>query len=206
MSEDFFRMLESRRSVRRFETRRPDREVIERLVAAACSAPSNRNRQGWKFVVFQNPLEIASLAEKVRATAATAIANAHPLTTEYAESLPRHAAGFDQAPTLILVMHKKNLAAERAFSSPTLNALATGEALSAAMAAQNLILAAHALGLGACVMTAPLLMGDVWKNVPDLPLGYEPTCLIALGYPAEKPEPPPRKKLHHVLEFRDGHE
>ncbi len=70
------------------------------------------------------------------------------------------------------------------------------------MAVQNLLLAAHAGGLGACVMTAPLLAGDVWKAVADLPAGFEPTCIIAVGRPAENPEPPRRKALENIIDYR----
>ena len=77
-----------------------------------------------------------------------------------------------------------------------------GDAIIMAMAVQNLCLAAHAMGLGSCVMTAPLLAGDVWRELPDLPAGFEPTCLVALGYPAERPDPPRRKELRHVVEYR----
>jgi nitroreductase len=52
-------------------------------------------------------------------------------------------------------------------------------------------------------MTAPLLAGDVWRSLADLPAGFEPTCLVAVGYPAESPEAPPRKALEHVLEYRE---
>jgi nitroreductase len=70
------------------------------------------------------------------------------------------------------------------------------------MACQNLLLAAHAMGLGACVMTAPLLAGTVWNSMKDLPLGFEPTCLITVGYSAEVPVAPRRKELNHVIEYR----
>ena len=92
-------------------------------------------------------------------------------------------------------MHKKSPALGRSLLAAAVNPLASGEVLSTAMAVENLLLAAHALGLGACVMTAPLLAGDVWTSLPDLPVGFEPTCLVTLGYPAEIPDPPPRKSI-----------
>jgi hypothetical protein len=47
------------------------------------------------------------------------------------------------------------------------------------------------------------LAGDVWNSLADLPVGFEPTCLVTLGYPSEIPESRPRKSLQHVLEYRD---
>ena len=78
----------------------------------------------------------------------------------------------------------------------------SGEPLSAAMAVQNVLLAAHCLGLGACVLTAPLLVGEVWRELDDLPMGFEPTCVIAVGYPDQQPCPPQKKPLEQILEYR----
>ena len=85
------------------------------------------------------------------------------------------------------------------------NPLASGEALSAAMATQNMLLAARAMDLGACVFTGPLLAGDVWEQLGGLPMGFEPTCLVAVGYPADPPGVAPRKKrLGQIIEYRSG--
>jgi len=98
-------------------------------------------------------------------------------------------------------MHKRPTAFTQAAAGHVRNAeLVSGEPLSAAMAVQNLLLAAHALGLGACVMTAPLLAHEVFGSLPGLPTGFEITCLVALGRPAERPDAPRRKNIRQVLE------
>jgi coenzyme F420-0:L-glutamate ligase/coenzyme F420-1:gamma-L-glutamate ligase len=56
---------------------------------------------------------------------------------------------------------------------------------SAAMAGQNLLLAAHQRGLGACWMCAPLFSPQQVVQELDLPTDWEPQALITLGYPAE---------------------
>jgi F420 biosynthesis protein FbiB-like protein len=56
---------------------------------------------------------------------------------------------------------------------------------SAAMAGQNLLLAAHALGLGACWLCAPLFCPDVVTATLALPPDWQPQGLITVGYPAE---------------------
>ncbi len=57
---------------------------------------------------------------------------------------------------------------------------------SVAMAGQNLLLAAHAEGLGGVWMCAPLFCPQTVRTVLDLPPDYEPQGVIALGYPAEQ--------------------
>lgn len=54
---------------------------------------------------------------------------------------------------------------------------------STALAAQNLLLAAHHEGLGACWLCAPLFCPDVVVQTLDLPADWEPQALITLGYP-----------------------
>jgi len=195
-------LLRSRRSIREFDSRRPDRDRVRRLIEAACWAPSNHNRQGWKFIVFEDPRTIARLASDVRGCLVGRLAQAPPAAARHAEEVLGFSTGFAKAPVVILAMHKHSAAVGDALLAGATGPLASGEALSTAMAVQNLLLAAHAMGLGACVMTAPLLAGEVWSALGDLPTGFEPTCLVALGYPAGIPAPPRRKPLEHVLEFR----
>ncbi len=57
---------------------------------------------------------------------------------------------------------------------------------SVALACQNLLLAAHAYGLGACWMCAPLFVPHVVRQVLELPAAWQPQALITLGYPAEE--------------------
>ena len=61
--------LETRRSRREFEDRPVPKEVLERLVHAAITAPSNTNRQPWRFVCVQNPAVKARIREGAEAEA-----------------------------------------------------------------------------------------------------------------------------------------
>ena len=54
-----------------------------------------------------------------------------------------------------------------------------------AMAGQNLLLAAHALGLGACWMCAPLFCPEVVAAELELPPDWQPQGLVTLGWPAQ---------------------
>jgi len=65
------------------------------------------------------------------------------------------------------------------------------------MAGQNLLLAAHVLGLGACWLCAPLFCPDVVRDTLALPPDWQPQGLITAGYPAET-----REKTRAPLETR----
>jgi coenzyme F420-0:L-glutamate ligase / coenzyme F420-1:gamma-L-glutamate ligase len=197
------KLVRTRRSVRRFEARPVPQEAIEAVVEAARWAPSNENRQGWKFLVFEGRELIGSLARQVQAELEVVCAVADDTVARHVAQLAEATGRLADAPCLILVLHKRpSIAAIRLLGDAPHAALVSGEPLSAAMAVQNLLLAAHALGLGACVLTAPLAGGALVRVIPDLPAGFEPTCLVALGYPAENPPTPHKKAIEHILEYR----
>jgi nitroreductase len=201
--EELLELMRARRSVRHFLDRPVSREAIEKLVEAARWAPSNHNRQGWKFLVFEDRDEIRELARQVGERLEVKLSAASPLLPQHAQETIEHATLFGESPCVVLVMHKRPTAISGKVTAGLANPdLVSGEPLSAAMAVQNLLLAASALGLGACVMTAPLLAGEVFEAIPDMPTGFVPTCLVAVGFPAESPPAPRKKRLEQILEYR----
>jgi coenzyme F420-0:L-glutamate ligase/coenzyme F420-1:gamma-L-glutamate ligase len=64
-------------------------------------------------------------------------------------------------------------------------------------AIQNMLLAAHAEGLGACWFSAPSFCKETVRKVLKIPEVVEPQAVIALGYAAEKPQAPQRKPLEN---------
>jgi F420 biosynthesis protein FbiB-like protein len=70
---------------------------------------------------------------------------------------------------------------------------------SVAAAIQNVLLAAHAEGLGACWFGAPLFCPQVVRETLGIPKDIRPQALITLGYPAERPKAPPRKPLESIV-------
>jgi nitroreductase len=52
---------------------------------------------------------------------------------------------------------------------------------------QNLMLSAHAHGLGTCAQGAVAIWDDVVRKEFDIPRGYRLLCGIALGYPSGSP-------------------
>jgi coenzyme F420-0:L-glutamate ligase/coenzyme F420-1:gamma-L-glutamate ligase len=202
--DDLLELLRSRRSIRRFLDRPVARAEIERLLEAARWAPSNHDRQPWKFLVIEDRQAIQALAESVGQGLAGKLRSLPSVAAAYAGELAGHATFFRGAPLLMVALHKRPVSLSAALlegvNHPT---LVSGEPLSVAMALQNLLLAAHALGLGACVMTAPLIAQEAVIAALDLPAGFDVTCFVAVGHPAECPEAPRRKSLEQIAEFRN---
>jgi nitroreductase len=68
----------------------------------------------------------------------------------------------------------------------------------AAMATQNLLVAAHAEGLGACWMCAPLFCQEEVGAALGVPAHWQAQALITLGYPASKGKPANRRPVSEV--------
>jgi nitroreductase len=73
------------------------------------------------------------------------------------------------------------------------------------IASQNIMLAAHSLGLGSCAILSYSPIAT--QEILDLPERIKPQLVVTLGYPAEDPEPPPRRRVSEMtFEERYGKE
>jgi len=203
--DQLLELIQARRSIRRFSDRAVSREDIVCLLEAARWAPSNHNRQPWKFIVIEDKQQIKQLAETVGQGLSEKLKLLPEAAAAYAGEFMHYATFFSSAPVLLVVLHKQPVSVSAPLLAGLKNPdLVSGEPLSVAMAVQNLLLAAQALGLGTCVLTGPLLAQDALVGALDLPTGHDLTCLVALGHPAELPAPPRRKTIEQIVEFRNN--
>ncbi len=72
---------------------------------------------------------------------------------------------------------------------------------SVAASIQNLLLTAHAEGLGTCWFCAPLFCKKIVKDILKIPKNIEPQAFVTLGYPKEKSNAPQRKTLRNVVNY-----
>lgn len=188
--------MTNRRSIRRY---RPDAvapELVETLLTAATYAPSAHNRQPWRFVVMT---ELASkhrlataMGQKLRAD----LEADHTPEAIIAQDVARSYDRLTKVPLLILLC--LTMADMDSYPDPVRQHNEwVMAAQSTAMAGQNLLLAAHEAGLGACWMCAPLFCPDIVRQTLALPPDWEPQALLTVGYPAEIKE-----KARHPLATR----
>lgn len=69
--------------------------------------------------------------------------------------------------------------------------------LDACFAAENILLAAHALGIGSCAILS--FNSESIKRVVNAPESWEPILVISLGYPDKIPEAPNKKRLSEIV-------
>ena len=192
----FLKCLATRRSIRRYQSRTVSREMIHRLLRAAAWAPSAQNRQPWRFAVLEGARAKDELASAMGSRLRRDLQADGAPQEVIEKDVSRSYARITGAPVVILVCltmaDMDTYPDEARQRNEWLMAVQ-----STAMAGQNLLLAAHAMGLGACWMCAPLFCPGVVRDTLDLPQEWQPQGLVTLGYPAET-----REKTRHPLSSR----
>lgn len=209
MSATFEELLSTRRSVRRFTSSPVDRATVTRLIDAAVTAPSASNKQPWRFLIVESRGVIDAMAGAVREATAR-IARHVPESSQasllaYGDYFTR----FEQAPLVIVPIARghallSNLVDE-VLPEADRAAIARMESQSAvigtSLALQNLLLMAHAMGLGASGMTGPLVAEPALRSILAIPDGWTLLALVPVGWPAESPPPTDRKPSDKVVRW-----
>ncbi|MCA0453310.1 MAG: nitroreductase family protein [Chloroflexi bacterium] len=183
-----------RRSIRRYRSEPVPREVIEGLLEAAIWSPSAHNRQPWRFAVVETDMQKETLAqamgERLRRDLQADGVPAEVIEMDAGRSYSR----ITRSPVLVVLCLSMVDMDVYSDEKRSLNEYLMA-VQSVAMAGQNILLAAHDVGLGACWMCAPLFCPDVVKATLNLPDDWQPQALLTIGYPAET-----REKTRKLLE------
>ena len=168
----------SRRAVRDYTTEPVSEQTIRELIDAAIQAPSARNEQPWVFTVVRDSV----LLDRISTEARYHMLRTTPsgLLWHEIEEEPEFQI-FYHAPLLIVI------------SSVTDSPWGV---IDCSLAAENLMLAAQAAGLGSCWIG----FAQSWLATPEgkmalkLPPAYQPVAPIIIGHPREITPPIPRKQ------------
>ena len=163
---DVISAIHGRRSVRSYQATPVPRELIEAIISDAAQAPpAFRGMVPWAFNVIEGVERIAAYGAR-----AMDYARKHRPGACWVER-PGFKIFWD-APVVIII---------------------SGPVDDCARAGQNLMLSAHARGLGTCWVGSPML----WITTPEvrtelnIPANLTPVAVFCLGYAAEAPEPVP---------------
>jgi iodotyrosine deiodinase len=215
-SQEFYDVMQRRRSVRMFSDRPVSRTTIENIIRAAGTAPSGANKQPWRFVAVSNPdlkREIRFAAEKeerefyARRANPTWLADLAPLGTDENKKF------LEVAPWLIVVF--KQMKDVRGAGdddddqgpAPKAQGLTSDQVYyvneSVGIAVGILLTAIHMAGLVALTHTpSPMkFLADVLRR----PKHERPFLLIPIGYAAENCMVPDiqRKTLREIMEVSE---
>ena len=161
VTNEVIRNIRTRHSIREFTDKPIPRELLETLVECGTYAPSGHNMQTWRFTVVQNAETISAIKGIVGNTA---------------KDKKVHFYGFNNPATLILISNdRRNLDGVQDSSC----------------AAQNIMLAAHSLGLGSVWLNPLMTICDEPEirellrsfDIPDTHIVW---AMIALGWPTQE--------------------
>lgn len=197
---DAHALLQGRQSIRRYLRAQPSAASIRRIFESVAHAPSAHNRQPWRYMVVFGAAAKEQLALAMGRRLAADRGKDGDADGAIRQDVGRSHERITGAPVVIVVAltmaEMDRYPDERRMQAEHLMAVQ-----STAMATQNLLLAAHAEGLGACWMCAPLFCPDDVKAALSLPADWEPQGLITLGYPAQPGRNKPRKPVSEFVRF-----
>ena len=184
----------TRRSVRAYQPRKIDDDTIRSLLDAAVQAPTAVHMEPWAFVVVQDEALLHRYSEAAKKSWLRESANYEALHVPHAgRGFAARAADpafsiFHNAGTLIVICAKP--------LGPFVEA-------DCWLAAENLMLAACALGLGTCCIgsSLPVLNTAEAKAELDIPADVTPVVAIVVGIPAG-PSPDVPRKTPDVLSWK----
>ncbi len=191
-------LLQSRRSVRKYQDRPVSRELIEQVLESARWAPSPHGRQPWRFVVLTTQKLKLQLADQMGSTWQQ---NLH-MDGQDAEivniRLQKSRQRILNAPVIVIpCLYLEDLDyypdERRQADEKTMAIQSIGAAI------QNMLLMAYDLGLDAGWMCAPLFCPEVVCKALDLDPRLIPQALITIGYAAADPERRERLPLSSLI-------
>lgn len=170
--KEFLKVIYSRQSIRKFGDEAVTNEQMLKILEAGRLAPSGGNSQPWRFVVVQSKEKRDELLKLIYER----------------ENIQAQRQIIETASVVIAVLY------ERETPHGELNAI---QAIGAAI--ENMLLAVHALGLGAC------WMGHHRDKEIENMLGASKTeelmALVAIGHPTGRPPFRGRKSLDEIARY-----
>ncbi|MEJ2632856.1 MAG: nitroreductase family protein [Acidihalobacter sp.] len=172
---DFFATIRRRHSVRRYQTDMPvEPEKLHAVLESAVAAPSAGDLQAYQIVVVRDAEQRRMLAESTD----QAFLSEAPVCLVFCTDAERSAQAFGERGRELYALQDTTIAAAYAQ------------------------LAAVAGGLGSA-WVGYFDAKDVARAL-ELAPGLQPVAMLALGYPAELPEPTPRRRLDEIIIDRNA--
>lgn len=194
------REIENRRSIRKYRSDEIDRKLIEEIIYSATLAPSAKNRQPWKFIVYQGE-EKDKLVEVMR-HGINSEKITHELMPEWAFAIPdaeNTVRIMQEAPCLIAVLNTNQYTPFASIEREK-RIVEICDSLSIGAAVENMILTATGYGLGTLWIANTCFAYN--ELIEFIGTDNQLTGIVAVGAANEAPPKRPRKALRDVVEYR----
>jgi len=169
-------LIQTRRSIRRYSDQELSQDQIRQLIEAVRWAPSWANTQCWEVVLVREGERKEALSRF--------LSPKNPATLAVKD-----------APVVFVLCGRKALSGY--YRGEAITPYGDWWMFDLGLAAQNLCLAAHHLGLGTVIVGA--FDHQATARLLGLPDEVAPLVLIPVGYPSHAPTPPKRKEPHEFV-------
>jgi F420 biosynthesis protein FbiB-like protein len=192
--------LRTRRSIRRFKSDAVPDSVLTEILHTATFAPSAHNRQPWRFAVVTDASVKNNLAEAMTQEFQRELEADHLAPAEIIKRVARSRERIASAPVVVIL----NVDMSEMDSYPDTRRKKAEYIIatqSVANAGLQLLLAAHAEGLGGVWVCSPMFAQETVQQTLQLPQTWEPQAMFLLGYPAKQPEMRERKTVKEITQW-----
>jgi len=195
---DLQTFLRTRRSIRRFKPDPVPDYVLKEILQTATFAPSAHNRQPWRFVVIKDPAIKKHLSDAMAEEFERDLEKDKLAASEIEKRVTKSRERITKAPVVIILCvdmsEMDNYPDERRKKAEYM--IATQSATNAGM---QLLLAAHAEGLGGVWVCSPMFAQETVQSALNISETWEPQAMFLLGYPADIPELRARKPIEDIV-------
>jgi nitroreductase len=195
----------TQRAVRRVLPDPVDDAVVLKCIELALRAPTGANGQNWEFIVVKDRRVKEKLAKRYRlawkiyyGAVIRRVAARDESMAKTARAVQWQVDHFTEIPVLVVACLRLGAREGRVPYIPMPHAATSGYFGSIYPSVQNLLLAARAMGLGACLITLPLWSVASARRILGLPLSVTPCCIVPLGWPRGRYGPTTRKSVDQV--------
>jgi nitroreductase len=174
---------------------------VLRCIELALQAPTGSNGQNWEFVVVKDHKAKEQLATQYRRAwalygrAGKRMAQGDDQLEKILRSVQWQVTHFTEIPVLVVCC----LRGSRVPLAPMPPIAQSSYYGSIYPSAQNLLLAARAMGLGGSLITLPLWNTTRARHILGLPVSLLPCCIVPLGWPRGRYGPAARKRVGDVV-------
>ena len=191
----------TQRAVRRVLPDPVDDAIVLKCIELALRAPTGSNGQNWEFVVVKDRRVKEKLGRRYRqgwslyGGIARRVAAGDESMQKILRAVQWQVDHFSEIPVLVVCCLRGGT---RVPYLPTPFVAESSYFGSIYPSAQNLLLAARAMGLGASLITMPLWSVTSARRILGLPLSVSPCCIVPLGWPRGRYGPTTRKPVEDV--------
>jgi len=178
---DAIKMIKERRSVRKFKNEKVDRETMKEIVSISRWAPSWANYQIARYTLVDDEATIKKLA------------------TDGVKGFVYNVKTLKNAQGVAVLSFVKGKSGKLDDYDIATSKANVWEVFDAGIACQTFCLAAHAKGVGTCIMG--VIDEDSISDIAGLPEEETVAALIVYGYEEGHPKPTPRKDVDGIMRF-----